>query len=321
MAQPSEDYRSSAIDRKQRWHGLKKPLKRLLAWRVPHFFMRVGLRFAPDIRSTGRLPAPAHLKEVVGSVQDRQFVMLRPADCVVAKELYWGAGRRPRPEDDFAVELFAALAQRADVMLDIGAYTGIFTLVGTTVNPQLEAHAFEFLPDVYTALFENCVRNDVLSRVTLHHVAIGDPTARPVAPVGTSDSALPSFYSPRMQFSDGVVVRSMALDRMATFLPSQANVLIKIDVEGSENEVLRYGQELLRSFRPDMLCEVLAGVGDGRDLQQLLDPHGYRYYLVRGGDIVLKPSIEPDQRFRDWLFSTLDPAQLRNVGRISVVEG
>lgn len=56
----------------------------------------------------------------------------------MAKELYWGkAGARPQPADDFAVRMFAAaLARPADVMLDVGAYTSLFTLVGTTVNPK-----------------------------------------------------------------------------------------------------------------------------------------------------------------------------------------
>jgi FkbM family methyltransferase len=60
-------------------------------------------------------------------------------------------------------------------MLDVGAYTGIFTLVGTLVNPNLKAHAFEIVPDVYDALRENCARNGILDRTTLHHVGVGKP--------------------------------------------------------------------------------------------------------------------------------------------------
>src|SRR5688500_426878 len=167
------DVRSSERGRRMRWFGLKRHVKRVLGWRGPHAFLRAtGERF-PRPATSGRLPAPANLKEVTGRIHGASFVMLAPGRCVIAKELYWGKGRRPRALDHHAIEVFAALARGAGVMLDVGAYTGLFTLVGLAVDPRIEAHAFEIVPDVYRALFDNCVRNDGLHRVTLHHVGVG----------------------------------------------------------------------------------------------------------------------------------------------------
>jgi methyltransferase, FkbM family len=240
--------------------------------------------------------------------------MLRPDRCVVAKELYWGGGRRPRAEDDLAIELFAILAEHADVMIDIGAYTGIFTLVGTSVNPSLEAHAFEIVPEVYRALFDNCVRNDVLHRVTLHHTGVGQPDLVIRLPAKASDSALPDFFSTRLHFESGVLVRLVSLDSLTGALPGGARVVMKVDVEGTENEIFRDGQGFLTTFAPDILCEVLHGVAEPSELMSLLEPHAYRYYLIRETDVIAADRIEPHPRFRDWLFTTRDPDELRADG-------
>jgi hypothetical protein len=48
--------------------------------------------------------------------------------------------------------LFARAAGRSDVML---ARTGLFTLVGSKVNPDLTAHAVEIDPEVYEGPFDN----------------------------------------------------------------------------------------------------------------------------------------------------------------------
>jgi FkbM family methyltransferase len=308
------DYRASKTGRRRSWFGLKKHLKRALSLRIPNAILRLSLRFLPRLRQTGRLPAPASVKEVEGLVQGARFVMLRPDRCIIAKELYWGRGRRPDPADHLAVELFAALARRADVMLDVGAYTGVFTLVGTAVNPNLEAHAFEIVPEVYRALFDNCVRNGVLHRVTLHHVGIGRPEDLFRVPADSAESALPSFYSSRLHFDSGVLVRFRSLDSVMPLIPTGSRVVMKVDVEGTENEIFRHGQAFLSALRPSILCELLPGVARPDELGPLLAPHGYRYYLVREADLVEAKQLEPDARFRDWLFTTEDPTELAGAG-------
>jgi FkbM family methyltransferase len=301
------DYRASKASRRQSWYGVKKHVKRLVALRLPHAVLRGVVRFAPRLRRSGRLPAPARLGEVEGEARGNRFVMLRPDRCIVAKELYWGGGRRPSPQDHLAVELFAAAAERSEVVLDIGAYTGIFTVVGARANPELEAHAFEIVPENFRALFDNCVRNDVLDRVTLHHVGVGAPGAAIRVPGRSAGSALPDFYSRNLRFDAGVRVRLVSLDSLVDRIPPGARVTVKIDVEGTEDEVLRHGRAFLDAFRPRILCEVLPGVADAPALESLLASHGYRFHLVRDRDLLPSPRIEPDERFRDWLFLAGDP--------------
>jgi FkbM family methyltransferase len=247
-------------------------------------------------------------------VGDIQFVMLRPDRCEVAKELYWGGGRRPKREDDFAVELFATIAKRSDFVLDVGAYTGLFTLVSSLVNERAHVHAFEFVPDVYRALFDNCVRNDILDRVTLHHVGMGEAGRVVTVPARSPGSALPSFYSSRLFFAQGTRIRFVSLDALPERPIPGASVLMKVDVEGTENDIFRNGQRFLADFHPDILCEVLVGVGNGMELGELLKPHGYNFYLVRDGVLEGRSRLEPDGTYRDWFLTTRNEFELSSVG-------
>lgn len=307
------DYRTSGAGRRQSWFGMKRHVKRFMSLPVPHAALRVIVRLMPSLRS-GRLPAPARLHEVTGRVRDASFVMLRPDRCEIAKELYWGGGRRPKRQDAFALDLVARLAREADVLLDVGAYTGVFTLASTTVNRSLRAHAFEIVPGVADALEQNLARNSVADRVTVHREGVGQPESSMRVPAGEGGSALPSFYSSRMRFDEGVVVGFRSLDSLAALVPARSRVVMKIDVEGTENAVFRHGREFLGRFRPDILCEVLHGVADGEEIEGLLSPLEPRFYLVREADLLPRAHVTPDARFRDWLFTMRDPADLEALG-------
>jgi hypothetical protein len=118
----------------------------------------------------------------------------------VAKELYWGHGRLPRASDALALDLFAASAAEADVLLDVGAYTGLFTLAGTKTNPMILAHAFELVPEVVRMLAANCDHNGVTDRVEVHAEGVGRDGDTMLVPTGAGGppsrrSTRPSFIS------------------------------------------------------------------------------------------------------------------------------
>ena len=95
----AREWQDGAMDGSPRTTELVRPEAPLQALpqssRVPNAFLRLVARFVPSLRS-GRLPAPARLEEVTGYADGAMFVMLDPARCENAKELFWG--RRPTPE-------------------------------------------------------------------------------------------------------------------------------------------------------------------------------------------------------------------------------
>jgi FkbM family methyltransferase len=299
--------------RRQSWFGLKRYVKRFLALRAPNASVRLVARLAPSLRS-GRLPAPSRLEEVAGRVGGVTFVMLDPARCENAKELFWGRGRRPSAHDRLALDTVATLARGSDTFLDVGAYTGLFTMAVTAYAPNVDVHAFEIVPAVAEALETNAHRNEVADRVVVHREGIGDPDKTMRVPSGEGGSALPSFYSSKMQFDGGIEVDFRSLDSVAALIPEAARVVMKVDVEGTEDAVFRFGQAFLRTCRPHILCEVLHGVADGAALDGLLAVAKLHKYLVTESRLVRIDRIVPHPAFRDWLFTPRAPEELRVLG-------
>jgi FkbM family methyltransferase len=298
--------------RRQSWFGLKRHVKRFLSLSIPNAILRGLARVVPSLGS-GRLPAPVSVHEVEGRVSGATFVMLDPARCENAKQLYWGGGRRPQAADRLALDAVVALARDADAFLDIGAYTGLFTLAVSAAAPAVQVHAFEIVPAVADALVANLVRNRVDLRVAVHREGVGEDGKTMRVPSGEGGSALPSFFSSRMRFDEGDLVSFRSLDSVAEMLPQGDRVVIKIDVEGTEDAVLGSGQAFLKAFRPDILCEVLPDA-DGALLDDLLGRAGLRPLLVTESRLEERPRIVPDADHRDWLFTARSPDELRGLG-------
>jgi FkbM family methyltransferase len=314
MGDDDVDFEHSARRRKQSWHGVKPLVKRSLALPGVHAVMRGAAGLLGDQIRRERLPAPARLTHITAEMAGVGFVMLRPDRCIVAKELYWGKGRRPRPEDQLALDVFAALARDARLVLDVGAYTGVFSLLAARVAPAAEVHAFEVVPDVAAAARENVAANELADRVTVHAAGLGRDGESVRIATGSGGSALPDFYSTKLKFTDGVDVQIHSLDTVTGSLSAPPPAVVKIDVEGTEDTVLRHGQAFLRSHRPDILCEVLPAVADTAAVTDALAPHGYRYLRVEQQALVRHPTLAPDPAYRDWVFTTRDDAELTALG-------
>lgn len=298
--------------RGQSWRGLKAPVKKALSLPGVHTLVRVTAPHWPRPVDMSRLPAPRTVRQVTAEMAGVTFTMLRPDRCVLAKELYWGGGRRPRSHDQLALDVFARLVGDVDVVLDIGSYTGIFSLLSARVNPSATVHAFEVVPAVHAAAWANVVANDVVRRVTVHLCGVGRDDSFTTMPSGAGGSALPDFLSTEMEFTRGVEVPISSLDAIwaqvsAGSAPGSA--LLKIDVEGRELDVLRNGMRFLETHRPDMLCEVLPDA-DGDELATLLRPLGYTFYRLESHALRQCPQITGLSHWRDWLFSRRSPKEL-----------
>ncbi|NED95698.1 FkbM family methyltransferase [Phytoactinopolyspora alkaliphila] len=317
MTDSAGDYHQSARGRRHSWYGTKASVKRVLSWRVPHLVVRGSAAIVGDRIRRERLPAPAHVKAVRARMAGVTFVMTRPDRCIIAKELYWGHGVRPRAEDQLALDVFAALARTSKVILDVGAYTGIFAILGAKVSEDAEVHAFEVVPEVAKAALDNVVANDLLPRITLHVQGVGKDGDVARISIGDGGSALPDFYSTQMHFDRGVDVPVSSLDTVAGSFSGLARgvpTVMKIDVEGTEDAVLLNGQDFLATNRPDILCEILPGIANVEGVKTALAPHGYRYYRVETGALTAHDELVAEEPFRDWLFTTKTPAELASAG-------
>jgi len=234
------------------------------------------------------------------------FYMSRPERCSIAKKYFWTQGVREPVEDRIALNLFACLSKYSNAVLDIGANSGLFSIVAAKSNPEAEIMAFDILPEAYHVLIDNLLINNLLERVEIELVGIGVGGGVFFAPFNDISSEMPSSLSLdcKPKYSDQVEVPIKSLDEICLPRFFGKKLLIKIDVEGTEIDIFSHGRETLKVIKPDIICEVLPGARRFDVYDQILDECLYRKYLITNGGLQLFNSIKPDIRFKDWFFTT-----------------
>lgn len=300
--------------RQRSWYGTKRHVKRAASAPLVAPLLHAVVERRSGTAAASRLPAPATVRSVRGRVAGHEFTMLSPARCVVAKELHWGGGRRPGAADQLALEVFARLVPGARTVLDVGAYTGVFSLVAALAEPSARVHAFELVPANAVALLDNLLANDLLPHVEVHLAGVGRDGGTLRVPSGRGGSALPDFLSTGEEADDGVLVPTTSLDALLDRTPGGTGPTVaKIDVEGAEGEVLRSGRRLLEASRPDLLLELLPAA-DVPAVEAALAGLGYRALLVTDDALVEHDRPHADPVHRDWLLTTRTAEELRPLG-------
>lgn len=225
------------------------------------------------------------------------------ADDWVSNQVYWRGWAGYEPE---TVPLFFEKAKRARLVVDVGAYVGFYSLLAAHANPEAKVLAFEPFAPNFQRLQRNVTRNRI-ANVRCVPVALGEHDASATLYHGAVDLPCGSSLSPEFP-SDPDLVRSAvtvcALDGWLDAAGLAGVDLVKIDTETTEPEVLRGMRRTLARDRPDVFCEVLAGRDTGPALEQVLEPIGYRYYLLTDAGPQEQTRIVGDTRYLNYLFST-----------------
>jgi FkbM family methyltransferase len=151
--------------------------------------------------------------------------------------------------------LLAKHLQPGQVMLDIGAYVGQFSLVASQLVPNLRVFAFEPTPSVFAQLQRNIELNDCRN-VTCVNLALSDTpgTAQFFTYPGSADQN--SLRPLSVDSNASIEVRVGTVD---SFLKDQ-NLdrldVLKIDVEGNELAVLKGAGASLSRFKPVLIVEI-----------------------------------------------------------------
>lgn len=219
----------------------------------------------------------------------------------IGRALYW----RGIHEWEAATVLpFLELARTAGHFLDIGANTGVYTLMATAASPGLTAVAYEPVPRIFERLRTNVDLNGLAGRCTTRQVAVGSKAGR--ARLHVPSVALPSSASLSEQGYHGkagelVEVEVVTVDAEQEGRPRVD--LAKIDVEGFEDQVIEGMAGTFAIHRPVVVCECNPD-GPYQAVERLMRGHDYRFVHLRTPAPVSMPGIEPDpaERDRNYLF-------------------
>ena len=168
-------------------------------------------------------------------------------------------------------EFWKSQCADAEVVIDVGAYLGVYSIIASKVAPGARVIALEPNPWTFEKLKENLSLN-APANFELHNLA-----------AGSSDAELQMIVSSDRLTSSGASISSADTEGLNTFKVQQVTLdhlvqsadLIKIDAEGWELPVLQGATELLRSSSPTLVLEILSA-GQFEQLDTFLKPLGYR---------------------------------------------
>lgn len=192
--------------------------------------------------------------------------------------------------------IFAALVPDAPgLVLDIGANTGIFTLLAAATSHHVRVCAFEPLDSVRALLGANVARNpDLARRIAVEPCALSDRRCVAAFFETINDQGLLSTSSSLEQSHAAAIghhvqreVATETLDDWADRAPAHAQWpirLIKIDVEGHEHAVIAGGRRTIERHRPIIIVELLGGAQFAA-LERMMAALRYRDFALAPGGL------------------------------------
>lgn len=283
---------------------LKQWTFRLLCTRWVNFFLtRLVKPFAGLLPRSARdrLPFVGRLR--IPIADSRAMVLETDGTDWIASRLFWSDG------EPFELEtraVFLSLLRSSGVFFDVGANTGLYTLLAALSPGEREVHAFEAVPRVCASLQRNLALNGATNAVAICG-AVGDRDGEidlyiPGGPY------LPVSASTRRDFrraEEVITVPVLRLDGYREREGITAVDLLKIDTEGTEPEVLKGAREILRTDQPIVICEVLAGLTEDA-LNALFADTGYRFFHITADGLIPAAWIRGDETYRwqNYLFVT-----------------
>jgi FkbM family methyltransferase len=168
-------------------------------------------------------------------------------------------------------------------VIDVGAHTGEFSSAVRAVVPDVQLYAFEPLPDCCGELRRKLGRNGSLH---VFQVALGEEAGQVQfwrSSFSKSSSVLPMSSLHQTAFpwsaeSRPITVQQLRLDDCAAEMELVSKTLLKIDVQGYEDRVLRGATQVLKRVH-----YVLVEVSLGPLYEEQAQFHTIYDFLVRSG--------------------------------------
>lgn len=220
------------------------------------------------------------------------------SNSVLAKPLYQGFGF-----EETEIDFLTSVAKIGMRVLDIGANIGLYTiLLAHKVGPQGRVWSFEPFAPVRGLLYEN-VKNNGLKNVEVIDKAVAERSGEAVFHVFQNgadvyNSLGAQFRIEGLRAMNEVVVDVISLDNFAANSGLDSVDIIKIDVEGAEELVVRGGAKLIGSSKSVVILSELYEPSarqcmcSTERLVRLLSEWGFSMYSVGENGELLSTSVE-----------------------------
>jgi FkbM family methyltransferase len=196
--------------------------------------------------------------------------------------------------------VFAACAHAfPGVVYDVGANTGLYSVIAAQVHKANRVFAFEPFPPVRAHLLSTIRTNHCASRVTVEPLALGSangtfPLYIPLQDHGLVETSSSLSAHFKAEYSEVIDVTVVTVDHFTLERHPGRVSIMKIDVESMEADVLRGAHKILKTHRPIVFCEVLPqaeikALDTIRRRANYVDVQLHPTHAVVGGEIEFEP--------------------------------
>jgi FkbM family methyltransferase len=213
------------------------------------------------------------------AVDDSHSFLIRHYGFELENSIFW-MGLRGGWEKN-SISIWTRLAANADVIFDIGANTGIYSLIAKSLNPQARVFAFEPIKRVYEKLVENNALNGYDIACFEYGLSNADGTATVYDLPGEHIYSV-TVNKNRNASNVEVIPTKIEIKRLDTVIEElgiERMDLLKIDVETHEPEVLEGLGKYLNEFKPSILIEILDDE-IGAKVESLVKESDYLYFNI-----------------------------------------
>ena len=288
---------------------IKKPLEIIFGFMVPLLkpsFVQRALRNI-GFRIPYRLAKKLNYKGIVSFTVNNKVLNLQSHNTPIEIFIFWygifGIWEAAQ------LRIWSHLVKQHDYILDIGANTGVYSLIAST-NETAKIFAFEPVPDVRLLLVETCKINN-LDKVKIIPAAVGDSDGfekiyMPSAGWTDTSSLDKDFASHYVTEGFDLLECQVPSVTVSSFLqteniPKKSQILCKIDVEGAEDRVVAGLLPALDLYNIVFTLELLTEVQFTSVCKQI--PARYNIYAINEKNHRLESTTGFNIYASNYLFS------------------
>ncbi len=249
-------------------------------WRLCPFKLQISKIVKKNKSVFHRLYKDLRYKGIMNvTISNSSFKMYNPSYTTIENEIFWKG--LENGWEKVSIDLWRNISKDANVILDVGANTGIYSLIAAAVNPQAEIYSFEPVKRTSSIFKKNIDLNSEFN-IVLTEKAVSDKNGKAVFyDVPTKSQYSASLNRDMLIDCDNQISYEVDVVELDSFelLSNKQIDLIKLDVEMHEPEAISGMINIIRRDKPTILIEILNDDLAERIENQINDLN-YLYYSI-----------------------------------------